>query len=208
MDYGTEKIAGSVSEGPLPCQVCDPGTTPSEMQIEFLAGAANAYGTGCATCSDWERAWILPKFSVAKVESLFSTYPTAMPAMFGTYTPSYNACWYGLSSGLPCGAVEMILFIYDSGSLSGVADLQVGIIWSDGVHVRIDIQITIASGGNCVLNLTQDSPNPPIVSYTGTVAVSDQYVFPRPGPNYPPCDFYYVFYSDPPNQKIYWKAIA
>ena len=152
-DFGSAKIASSVSEesGLLACDECD--TTPISVTVEFTADV-NAYspGTGCEHgCADWISSFDLPLLTQAQVDYMCATWPSTWPQTYPT--PRLAGCYFGLFEGLPCGATSMVLQIVAGGS-SGLAVATVTIGYADGIYAQITITNTVdPPSGDCCANL-------------------------------------------------------
>ena len=101
------------------CGVCDAGTTPAVLTVEVTANPnIIGGGGGCAVdCSDWVAAFALPLLDQATIDAMYAV----CAALFDAPGPAAG-CWYGRTTGLPCGAVGMTAQIVANG-----ADLQVAV---------------------------------------------------------------------------------
>ncbi len=159
----------------LPCPQCS--TIGSEIQIEFTADL-NLNGA-CATCAEWIAAWVMKPMTAAQVASLAATYPATFPGG----SPTDSGCWFGLFSGLPCGANFMVGEI-QAGGATGYAVLVLTIGWTNGTFVRLQFTNTVTpTTSDCVTNLTR--PNQGVsgsnLGYSSGGA--------------PPCDFLQLYFS-------------
>ena len=126
----------------------------------------------------WIAAWTLKPLTVAQIASLVAMYPNTFPGG----QPVDLGCWFGLFSGLPCGANFMTAEILDGGA-DGIAVLELTIGWSDGTFVRLQFSNTISPPtANCIANLTFNA------GATGTNLGYSS------GGN-PPCDFLELYYQ-------------
>lgn len=114
---------------PTGCAVCDAGTTPGTLTLEFTSNPnIGGSGAGCAVnCGDWVNSWPMPLLTQAQLDSLWASYPF----MFSDYpyVPPTAGCWYGKLTGLPCGTAALVAEII----ASGMGDLQVGVRYCDAL---------------------------------------------------------------------------
>lgn len=138
------------------CSVCDPGTTPGSITVTFGAGTdLGGDGSECVgDCDDFDSLgpWELQQLSQAQVDALFITCPIA----FTTGGPAPVAgCYYGLTDGLPCGCVSMILEIIDGGTAgAGLATGNVTMCWTSTKWARVSWEINTAdTDQDCLTNI-------------------------------------------------------
>jgi hypothetical protein len=153
------QVVANDSGQPIDCDVCpcadcvECTTLGGEIQIEFL-GDLDLGGTqaGCAVdCGDWAATWVLHQLSQAEVDSLSANWPTTFPA---TDPPRTAGCWYGLFSGLPCGAEVMTAQVVAGGGFGTLA-VQITIGWTDGVRVYIYASMDIEPANtDCLSTIT------------------------------------------------------
>ena len=160
------------------CDVCDIDTTPDSIKVTFGTGT-NLGGSqsGCSgDCDDWAAVWDCPQLTQTQVDTLNASCSAAF-----TDQPSPTAgCYYGLDSGIPCGADAIVVELTEGGS-TGTA-LGAVTICSPGGYVRLDFQITSSvAGDDCLANFDTGGTGCDNIGYASDV--SD------------PCDFIGAFFD-------------
>ena len=150
-------------------EVSTPDGWPSTITATVTAaGPGTAESAGCDA---WISAFDLQQLSQAEVDLLSANWPTTYPLQ-NPPVPNPAGCYYGLFSGMPCGATSMVLQILSDRTCT----LTIG--WSDGVYVSIHLDHSGAAGiipGDCCANFSLSNEG------TATITVS--------ATGSPPCDF-------------------
>lgn len=131
------------------CTVCDSGTSPSSITVDWGAGT-NLTGMGLpctGDCNDWFGPWDCPQLTQAEINALQATWPAAFTPM----TP-LEGCYYGLTTGLPCDAEAMIVELTNGGA-SGFAQAGITVGFNGGDWARIGFSInTAGTDDDCLTN--------------------------------------------------------
>lgn len=157
--------SGAVATDPSCCCGCpECDRLPASVTVEFLADL-NAYspGTGCdGGCADWIASFDLPRLTQAQVDAMCAAWPSTWPQTYPIPRPA--GCYFGLFSGLPCGATSMVLQIVGGGR-NGLAVATVTIGWADGIFSQITCtHLVDPASGDCCANITRPNEAAPGVT--------------------------------------------
>jgi len=162
----------------LTCGLCDTDTTPSSITVTFGTGTnLGGSGNGCSgNCDDFAAAWACPQLTQTQVDTLNASWSGAF-----TNQPPTAGCYYGSTSGLPCGTSAIVVELLSNGS-TGTALGATTICYPDLTYARLDFQIyTSGSNGNCVTNFNTGGSGCDSVGWAGDASE--------------PCDFINVLFD-------------